>query len=223
MGSRHMDSSPTVLSTIQPTTSYAAGGAGEPPDLASLLAVAERMLGTWDGVGDRFQREVGLLTQQRAVLRLHPAERARIVRSELPADARLHRVEFAGQVYETLAIMPDAHEPSMPAQLDANAQQLARVCGALLCLLEQAALLRVLSQHLAPELLQPLTQRQREVLELIARGLSDDEIVEALHISPGTLRRHRYDMYARLGIHDAHDALLAAYQYGLLSYITPGA
>ena len=201
MGSRHMDSSPTVLSTIQPTTSYAAGGAGEPPDLASLLAVAERVLGTRDGVGDRLQREVSVLTQQRAVLRLHPAERARSVRSELPAGVRLHRVEFAGQVYGTLAILPDTHDPSMPALPDANAQQLARVCGVLLCLLELGALLRVLSQHLAPEPLQPLTQRQREVLALIARSLSDDEIVETLHIAPETLRRHRYDICTRLGVH----------------------
>lgn len=223
MEPRRIGSSSTEVQAIQPSSDHAAGALGEHPDLTVLLTVAERMLGMWDGVGDRLQREVGLLTRQRAVLRLHPAERVRSVRSELPADARLHRVESAGRVYGTLAIMPDAHYPNMPALPDADAQQLARVCGVLLGLLEQGALLRVLSQHLAPEPLLPLTQRQREVLTLIARGLSDDEIVEALHISAETLRRHRYDIGARLGVHSAHDLLLAAYQYGLVSYITPGA
>lgn len=218
-----MDPSPTILSTIQPTTSYAAGGAGEPPDFTALLAVTERVLGTWDGIGDRLQREVALLTRHRAVLRLHLEERARGVRSELPADVRLHRVEFAGQIYGTLVVAPNAHDSSMPALPDANAQQLARVCGVLLCLLEQGALLRVLSQHLAPEPLQSLTQRQREVLALIARGLSDDEIVAALNIAPEALRRHCGDIRARLGVHSDRDLLLAAYQYGLVSYIAPGA
>jgi hypothetical protein len=59
------------------------------------------------------------------------------------------------------------------------------------------------------------------VLVLIARGLSDEAITATLHIAPETLRRHRYDLYQRLGVHTAPDLLLAAYRYGLISSVTP--
>lgn len=201
MGSRHMDPSPF--------------------DFSALLVVVERLLGERDGVADRLCQEVDVLTRHRAQLRLHPAGRARNIRAEVAAGAHLYPVEFAGHLYGTLVVMPDSHDPTAPALPEPLARQLARVCGALLCLLDQSALLRALGSHLPPCDPQPLTVRQREVLTLIARGLSDDEITDALHIAPETLRRHRFDMCQRLGVHAAHDLLLAAYQYGLVSYLTP--
>lgn len=222
MASRQSEPSPATLSLIQSTSSQTAGVPDEPADFTALLAVAERMLGTWDGVGDRLCREVAALTRQRARLRLHPVERTRGVRSESPSGAHLHPVQFAGRLYGTLVVAPDSQDPAVPALPDMQAQRLACICGVVLCLYEQAALLRVLCHHLAPEPTEPLTRRQREVLTLISRGLSDDEIAETLHISPNTLQRHCYDMCARLGVHAADDLLLVAYQYGLVSNIVSG-
>lgn len=225
MGSRHMVSSPTVLSTIRPTTSNATGGAGEPPDWTLLLGFAERVLGIWDGVGDRLQREVDAFTQHRGVLWLHGAERAGGVRAEVGAGTHLYPypVQFAGRFYGTLVVAPDPHDPVAPALSEAQALHLARVCGVVLCLLEQGAVLAVLARHLTPEPPEPLTRRQREVLALIARGLSDDEIADGLHIAPDTLRRHRCDLRTRLGVHADRDLLLAAYRCGLVSYVVADA
>lgn len=194
-----------------------------PFDCSVLVTAVERLLGEQDGVADRLCMEVEALTRGRALLRLHPPERARIIRSEVSSDACLYLVEFAGRLYGTLIVVPDSQEPAVPALPDPQARQLARLCGALLCSLEQEALLRALRGHLSPCDPQPLTARQREVLALMARGLSDDAIADELRITPATLRRHRDNLYARLGVHDAHDLLIVAYQDGLISYLTPEA
>lgn len=212
---------PATIPTNPPTPSQAAPSSDDPPDFTLLCEVVERLLGTRDSLGVRVGEQVDALTGHRASLRLHPKERTRRIHSEMAAGACLYPVQFAGQTYGTLVVVPDSVNPATPALPDPQSQQLARVCAAVLCLLDQAALLHVLSHRLSMEPPEPLTRRQREVLALIARGLSDDEIVEALHISPETLRRHRYDLYARLEVHSACDLLLAAYQYGMVSYITP--
>lgn len=221
MASQHAQSLFTELAAIRPPPALAPRAGREPLDVAALLAVAEHRLGSWQCVGDRLCREVARLTQERVLLRLHSAERSRSVRRDLPADARLHRVEFAGRLCGTLAVVPDPEDPSVPALPDAQAQQLAHVCGAVVFLLEQTALLEVLCRQLEAQPPEPLTARQREVLTLMARGLSHDEIVDALHIAPETLRRHRYDLYRRLGVHSSPELLVAAHVWGLVSYIIP--
>jgi DNA-binding CsgD family transcriptional regulator len=222
MGSRHVEESSTALQAIQPSSSRVAGAPDDSPDFTMLLAVAERLLGMRDDVGNRICEEVDALTRHRALLRLHPPEGTRRIRSEAAAGARLYPVRFAGHFYGTLAVAPDPQDSPALVLPDSLARKLAYVCAVVLCLLEQAALLDVLSQHVTPEPLKSLTPRQQEVLALITQGLSDDEIVEALHITPSTLERHQCDIRARLGVHATHDLLLAAYHYGLVSYIVPG-
>jgi DNA-binding CsgD family transcriptional regulator len=46
-----------------------------------------------------------------------------------------------------------------------------------------------------------LTAREREILDLVAEGRTNAEIAAALWISPGTVRRHLENMYAKLGVH----------------------
>src|SRR5919106_1363686 len=54
-------------------------------------------------------------------------------------------------------------------------------------------------QEYAREL--PLTHREREVLELVAEGMTNAEVGRALWLSPGTVRRHLENVYAKLGVH----------------------
>jgi DNA-binding CsgD family transcriptional regulator len=46
-----------------------------------------------------------------------------------------------------------------------------------------------------------LTAREREILGWVARGKTNPEIARVLWISPGTVRKHLENVYAKLGVH----------------------
>ena len=46
-----------------------------------------------------------------------------------------------------------------------------------------------------------LTRREHEVVLLVAEGLTNAQIAERLWISPGTMRRHLENVFAKLGVH----------------------
>jgi PAS domain S-box-containing protein len=61
-----------------------------------------------------------------------------------------------------------------------------------------------------------LTGREREVLILLSRGFNTQEIAEALSISPNTVRNHIQNILAKLGVHSRPEAIVYAYQNGLI-------
>lgn len=61
------------------------------------------------------------------------------------------------------------------------------------------------------------TQREREVLALVGRGLSNDEIAAELFLSPATVRTHVSRAMVRLGARDRAQLVVVAYQTGLVS------
>jgi DNA-binding CsgD family transcriptional regulator len=65
----------------------------------------------------------------------------------------------------------------------------------------QAALARIESTRAGDLLLDRLTAREREILELVGEGHTNGEIAERLWISPGTVRKHLDNLYAKLGVH----------------------
>jgi DNA-binding NarL/FixJ family response regulator len=71
----------------------------------------------------------------------------------------------------------------------------------------------------APDSLSLLTDRERQVLALVATGLSNDEIAEELFISPATSRTHVSRIMMKLGARDRAQLVVVAYQSGL---VTPG-
>lgn len=67
-----------------------------------------------------------------------------------------------------------------------------------------------------PAQLRELTDREREVLLLVARGLSNHEIAESLHISPHTAKTHVNRVMAKVEAHDRAQLVILAYESGLL-------
>ena len=63
-----------------------------------------------------------------------------------------------------------------------------------------------------------LTLRQREVLQLLAQGLSAKEISSSLGISARTVEFHKYQMMERLGIHTSAELILFAIKNGLVGF-----
>ncbi len=68
----------------------------------------------------------------------------------------------------------------------------------------------------APARLAALTDREREVLALVAEGLSNDDIAQRLFLSPQTVKTHINRAMAKLGAHDRAQLVVIAYQTGLV-------
>ena len=76
---------------------------------------------------------------------------------------------------------------------------------------------RLMREIGAPDSPETLTDRETEVLRVLARGLSNTEIADALFITEGTVKTHVSSILAKLGLPSRTRAALYALKIGLIS------
>jgi len=68
----------------------------------------------------------------------------------------------------------------------------------------------------------PLTDREADVLILVARGLSNQEVADGLHLSVETVRTHLKHIYTKSGARNRLQAVIAAFESGVVRLTPPG-
>jgi DNA-binding NarL/FixJ family response regulator len=63
-----------------------------------------------------------------------------------------------------------------------------------------------------------LSEREREIFQLIAEGHSNKEIADVLSISPATVETHRAHIFQKLDLHNTAEVVLYAVRRGVISY-----
>jgi LuxR family maltose regulon positive regulatory protein len=76
-----------------------------------------------------------------------------------------------------------------------------------------------ISQHQVSDLLEPLSERELEVLQLLAQGLTNPEIASRLFLSLNTVKAHTRNIYGKLDAHSRTQAVARASALGILPFI----
>jgi DNA-binding NarL/FixJ family response regulator len=148
----------------------------------------------------------------------------------IAADERLDQVRvviltnFGLDEYIFRALRAGAYGFLLKDTEPAGLVQALRVVMAGEALLSPAVTRRLISEFVArpPDAvaaagMESLTNREREVVALVAHGLSNDEIAEAMVLSPATAKTHVSRAMTKLGARDRAQLVVFAYQTGLVS------
>jgi HD-GYP domain-containing protein (c-di-GMP phosphodiesterase class II) len=128
------------------------------------------------------------------------------------------RILAAADVYRAM-IEPRPHREALSAT-EAADELVAEVQAGRLDGDAVDAVLRVAGHEMTPRPRRPagLTQRELEILRLLARGLLNKQIAQRLDITPKTVGNHVEHIYAKIGVSSRAAAALFAAEHGLLEF-----
>jgi NarL family two-component system response regulator LiaR len=121
-----------------------------------------------------------------------------------------HRVRDALQAGAIGYLLKDVLRPELVQAIRAAAQGLPALHP-----VAQQHLIRTLSTPVPQPAVEPLTEREQEVLRLITRGHNNREIASALHLTEGTVKGYVSIILGKLGVNDRTQAALYALRHGL--------
>jgi DNA-binding NarL/FixJ family response regulator len=161
-------------------------------------------------ISDPLNQPAVPLAELEAVAGLHPGQVSLLMLTEQPpAGEVLSQMSWRGWGL----LLPGATAEELQAGIGAIAEGLWVATPALV----QHSLQRVLTSASEPvELVNDLTDREIEVLQLLAQGLANKQIALALHISEHTVKFHVSSIYARMGVTNRTEAVRKGVLQGII-------
>jgi two-component system, NarL family, response regulator NreC len=189
---------------------------------AGWQVVAEASDGA-EAVRLTLEREPHIVILDIAMPRLNGVEATRQIARRLP-DVRVLIVSmYSDDLYITQSLQAGAHGFILKDSADADLVRAVRDLAAGKSYFSPAVSKVVLDdyvRHLADrgvtDRFDALSEREREVFQLIAEGHSNKDIASLLHVSPGTVETHRARIMEKLDVHSAAEIVLYAVRKGVI-------
>jgi DNA-binding NarL/FixJ family response regulator len=136
------------------------------------------------------------------IMTAHDEDRLLVEAVEAGASGFLGKDEAAGELLSAAKAAAEGEVLIDPATLTRLLAQVAR---------ERAA------ERDAQLLMNDLTEREREILQLLAEGMRNDDIATKLFISPQTVQTHVRNILGKLRVHSKLEAVAFAVRYGAIT------
>jgi two-component system response regulator NreC len=158
-----------------------------------------------------------------AMPRLSGVEATRQITRRAPEVRVLILSMYSDETYVTQALQAGAHGYLLKDSADTDLIAAVTALSQNKSFLSPAAAkvtvdeyLRQLAERGITDRYDALSEREREVFQLVAEGRSNKEIAAVLHLSPGTIETHRAHIMEKLDVHSAAEIVLYAVRRGVI-------
>jgi DNA-binding NarL/FixJ family response regulator len=189
---------------------------------AGWQVVAEASDGA-EAVRLTLEREPHIVILDIAMPRLNGVEATRQIARRLPDVRVLILSMYSDDLYITQSLQAGAHGFILKDSADADLVRAVRDLAAGKSYFSPAVSKVVLDDYVrhlvdrgVTDRFDALSEREREVFQLIAEGNSNKDIAQLLHLSPGTIETHRARIMEKLDVHSAAEIVLYAVRKGVI-------